>query len=106
MFAGSILGHHGTPLKVDWKNPVTLRGTVKEFLLETPHARLFIEVKGENGKIVNWTLEGGPVRGFIFSGFTEDTLPAGQAVTVIAYPSVTGGSAGQLFSITLPDGKK
>ena len=106
MFAGSIQGHHAIPLKLDRKNPVTLRGTVKEFRLENPHASLFIDVKDDNGKTVNWTLEGGPVRGFVLMGFTEDTLPAGQAVTVIAYPSVAGGPVGQLFSITLPDGKK
>jgi hypothetical protein len=106
IFAGSIHGHHATPLKVDRKNPVTLRGTVKEFLLRNPHATLFIDVKADDGKIVSWTLEGGPVRGFILSGFTESTLPSGQAVTVCAYPSVTGGPQGQLLSIVLPDGKK
>lgn len=106
MFAESIQGHHETPLKVDRKNPVTLRGTVKEFVLQNPHASLSIDVKDENGKTVTWTLEGGPARGFVFSGFTEATLPAGKAVTVVAYPSVTGGHVGLLFSITLSDGKK
>lgn len=102
----SIGGHHSTPLKVDRKNPVTLRGTIKEFLLENPHASLLVDVKDESGKIATWTIEGGPVRGFVLMGFTEATLPHGQAVTVLAYPVVGGGNTGQLFSITLPDGKK
>jgi hypothetical protein len=107
IFTGSsILAHHTTPLKVDRRNPLTLSGTVKEFRLQNPHASLFIQVKGENGRAVDWTLEGGPVRGFVLTGFTEATLPAGQSVVVVAYPSVSGEPVGQLFSITLPDGKK
>ena len=104
--AGSIEAHHATPLKVDRKNPVTLNGTVKEFRLQNPHASLFINVKDAKGKLVEWTLEGGPVRGFILTGFTEEVLPPGQAVVVIAYPSVAGEPVGQLFSIVLPDGRK
>ena len=106
-FSTTSLGrHHSISIKVDRKNPVTLQGTVRQFLLENPHARLVVDVKDANGKITTWTIEGGPVRGFVFMGFTEATLPPGQAVTVVAYPVVGGGLTGQLFSITLPDGKK
>jgi hypothetical protein len=103
---GSTQAHHAIPLKVDRKNPVTLNGIVKQFRLQNPHASLFLTVRDENGKSVDWTLEGGPVRGFVLMGFTEETLPAGQSVLVVAYPSVEGNRVGQLFSITLPDGKK
>jgi hypothetical protein len=106
LLAASIHAHHAIPLKVDRRNPVTLTGTVKEFRLQNPHASLFINVKDEKGKTIEWTLEGGPVRGFVLTGFTEETLPAGQPVVVIAYPSVTGDRLGQLFSIELPDGRK
>ena len=106
MFAGPLDGHHSTPLSVDRRNPVTLRGKVTEFALRSPHASLSIDVRGENGEFVNWTLEGGSIRGFIFTGITPATLPPGQEVTVVAYPSVTDAQVGQLSSITLPDGRR
>jgi hypothetical protein len=106
IFAGSLHGHHATPLSVDRRNPVTLRGTVAEFALRSPHASLTVDVRDDSGEVVEWTLEGGSIRGFIFTGFTPATLPVGQEVTVVAFPSVTDVHVGQLSSITLPDGKR
>ncbi len=106
IFSGSLDGHHSTPLSVDRRNPVTLRGTVTEFALRSPHASLYIDVKDEGGEVLNWALEGGSIRGFIFTGFTPATLPVGQEVTVVVFPSVTEALAGQLSSITLPDGRR
>ena len=106
IFAGPAGAHHSTPLSVDRRNPVSLQGAVTEFRLLSPHASLYIDVTDDHGRTVNWALDGGPVRGFILTGFTAETLPVGQEVTVIAYPSVTGAAEGELFSITLPDGRR
>ena len=59
IFSGSLDGHHSTPLSVDRRIPVTLRGIVTEFALRSPHASLYIDVKDEGGEVLNWALEGG-----------------------------------------------
>ena len=104
--AGPLFAHHGTRISYDRENSITLEGTVTEFMLRNPHASVFIDVKDEDGNVVNWALEGGTIRGFINDGFNRTTLPVGQEVTVVVFPSKAGVPVGQLDSITLPDGRR
>src|SRR5438105_15657950 len=86
--ASSVFAHHGTGISYDLThNPITIKGIVTEFRWANPHVSVFIDVKDENGKIVNWALEGSGIPAYLEKGFSRNTLKAGMEVSATVYPS-------------------
>jgi len=57
--AATASAHHAFSAEFDAKMPVTLQGTVTRIEMVNPHGWIFIDVKGPDGKIVNWAIETG-----------------------------------------------
>lgn len=106
--AGQLFAHHGTGISYDLANsPITLKGTITEFRWANPHVSIFIDVKDEKGKVVNWSIEGSSISGYARAGFNRNTLKPGMEVTALVYPSkVKGNPAAVVAKITLPNGKE
>ena len=51
-----LSAHHSTTM-YNMANPTTVTGTVKRFEWTNPHAYIYLEVKGEDGKMVEWEVE-------------------------------------------------
>jgi len=51
------LAHHSFAAEFDRSKPVTLTGTVTKVEWANPHARFYIDVKDETGKVNNWDFE-------------------------------------------------
>jgi hypothetical protein len=73
--------HHAVLAKFDDSKPVTLRGTVTMLDWKNPHAHLFINVQ-EKGGLVNWAIELESPIDLERSGWTAESLRAGDVVTV------------------------
>jgi len=103
-----LFAHHGTGISYDLThNPITIKGTVTEFRWANPHVSVFIDVKDENGKIVNWALEGSGIAAYLEKGFSRNTLKAGMEVSALVYPSkIKGQPSGVIAKITRPDGQE
>ena len=55
--------HHSFAAQFDRSKPITLVGPVTKLDWINPHARIFMDAKDPNGKIVNWEIElGAPAR--------------------------------------------
>jgi len=110
LVAGShrALAHHGTGISYDMVHPpITLKGTVTEFRWKNPHVAVFMDVKDEKGKVVNWGLEGNSIVNYARLGFSATTLKAGDQVTALVYPSkVPNTPAAVIAKITTADGKE
>ncbi len=100
-----LLAHHGTAVKYDQANKVTLKGAVTEFVYKNPHVEIGLDVKDPGGKVAHWSVEAVGVYYWSKSGWTKDSLKAGDAVTLVVAPSKAGTPAGELYKITLADGK-
>ena len=50
-----------------------------------PHSWFHIDVKGPDGKVVSWLVEGGSPNQLIRMGVTKNTVPAGTVLVVDAY---------------------
>src|SRR2546428_10852717 len=48
-----LFAHHGSAM-FDTGKKVTLKGTVKEWVYVNPHCLLTLDVKGEDGQVVQW----------------------------------------------------
>jgi hypothetical protein len=98
-----LFAHHGAASILAGK-PVTLKGTVKAWLWSNPHCLLTLDVKGEDGKVVQWVVETQAPSSIYPSGYRKDSFKPGDAVTVTVEPVKTGGPNGRIAQVVLADG--
>lgn len=95
--------HHSFAM-FDNAKEVELEGTVKEFQWTNPHSWIQLTVV-ENGKPVEYSIEGSSPNGLARRGWTRNTLKAGDRVKLKMHPLKDGSKGGSFMSATLPDGK-
>lgn len=96
--------HHSTAL-YDFKQSLTLKGTVRSFQWANPHNYLQLVVTDAKGKQVEWSIEAGTPATATRQGWTKDVVHAGDKVTVVVAPMRNGKPDGTIKTITLPNGK-
>ena len=94
--------HHWFPGGSD--QGIMLKGTVTKLDWINPHARLFVDVKGENGKVVNWRIETGSPNALVMRGWTRDSLKPGDRVTIEAFLLKSSPNFAVARSVVLPNG--
>ena len=103
--AAPILAHHAFSAEFDQSKPIKLSGEITKLEWTNPHAWLFIDVKGPDGKVVNWRLEMGAPNALLRAGWSRSDIKPGTAVTVSGFLARAGGSVGNAFQVRLPDGR-
>ena len=101
-----VLAHHAFAAEFDSTAPVKLRGTVTKMEWINPHSWIYIDVKGPDGKVVNWMVEAGAPNALLRRGFTKDSLPEGAEILVEGYRAKGGAPRANGRDITFADGKK
>jgi hypothetical protein len=101
-----VLAHHSFAAEYDAAKPVTLTGTVTKVEWMNPHARFYIDVKDNAGKVTNWEFELGSPNGLMRAGWTRNSLKQGDSVTVSGSLAKDGSNLANARSVTLADGKK
>ena len=104
--AAPAWAHHAFAAEFDANKQVKLRGTVTKMEWINPHAWLYIDVKGQDGAVVNWAIELGPPNALIKRGWTKKDVPAGIELIIEGYQSKDGAMRANGRDITFPDGKK
>jgi hypothetical protein len=100
----AALAHHSFAM-FDAGKEMTVSGTVERVEYANPHVWLVINVPNEQNEDVVWELEGGNLMGLYRAGWYEDTVKAGDAVTVQLHPRVDGDPGGAIMTVTQADGK-
>jgi Family of unknown function (DUF6152) len=100
-----VFAHHGGS-DYDQNHPMTLKGTVTEFNWVNPHCQIFVDVKDDKGKVVNWAIETLAPAVLKRAGWSRETLHVGDEVTITFAPSKRGTPVGILRKAVLPDGKE
>ena len=101
-----VLGHHSFAAQYDRNKPKTLVGAVTKLDWINPHARIFIDVPDEKGKMINWEVELGPPAILMRNGWTRAALPVGAKVTVAGSLAKDGSNLLNAMTVTLADGKR
>ena len=98
--------HHSFAAELDANRPITLQGAVTKVEWINPHTWIHIEVKGADGKAVEWMIEGGTPNTLLRRGINKNSLPAGTLIVVDGYQAKNGSNRANGRDISLPDGKK
>jgi hypothetical protein len=98
--------HHSFAAEFDANKHVTLRGRVTSVEWINPHVWIHMDVKGEDGMVVNWMVEGGPPNALLRMGWTKNSLPEGLEIVVDGYQAKDGAARANGKDLTFPDGKK
>jgi hypothetical protein len=102
---GPLWAHHGAS-DYDTKNLKTLKGIVTEYYWANPHCQIFLDVKDDSGKVVNWGIETLAPAVLRRAGWGPQLLKPGEVVTVTIAPSKKGTPVGMIRKIVLPGGKE
>jgi hypothetical protein len=70
-----------------------IEGSVRVFKILNPHGALIVNVTNEAGATEGWLIELSPAAQLAREGWTDDSLSAGDAVTVSIFPSRTPNRA-------------
>lgn len=100
------IAHHSFAAEYDAAKPITLTGTVTKVEWMNPHARFYIDVKDESGKMTNWELELGSPNGLMRRGWTRRSMKEGDVVTVQGSLAKDGSSLANARTVKLGDGRQ
>lgn len=98
--------HHSFAAEFDGTQPITLRGVVTKMEWINPHGWVYIDVKGDDGKVVNWATETGGPNALIHRGLRKTDFPVGIEVIVHGYRAKNGTPTANAKTLTLPDGRQ
>ena len=100
-----MLAHHSFAAEFDGSKRVTLTGVVTKMDWVNPHAYIYVDVKGDDGVVVNWAIETGAPNALYRQGWRKDDLKAGDTVTLEAFLAKDGSRTGDARTVKLPDGR-
>ena len=104
--AAPAWAHHAFAAEFDQTRPLKLKGTVVKWEVTNPHSWIHMDVKGDDGKVVTWMIEGGSPNNLYRLGFTKDSLPPGSEILVEGYQAKDLSTRAVGKSVTFSDGRK
>jgi len=103
--AAPLLAHHAFSAEFDQSKPIKMSGEITKLEWTNPHAWLFVDVKGSDGKAVSWRFEMGAPNALLRAGWSRSDIKPGTAVTISGFLARAGGPVGNAFQVRLPDGR-
>jgi len=100
-----LAAHHAFSSEFDEKKPVKLKGSVVKMEFTNPHAWIYIDVNGPDGKVVRWSIECGAPNALLRRGFTPRSLPPGTEIIVTGYRAKNGSPRANGEDLTYADGR-
>ncbi|HTS32281.1 MAG TPA: DUF6152 family protein [Bryobacteraceae bacterium] len=107
VLTNQAVAHHNMTALYDFNDRVSLQGTLTKVDWRNPHTYLTVEVKGSDGAVETWLVEGPPpsfyrIRDFGKADF-DDTI--GKTVKVELSRSRDKSRSGLIRTLVFPNGK-
>jgi len=101
-----VWAHHSFAAEYDSSKTVSLTGQVTKVEWMNPHARFYMDVKDDAGKVTNWEFELGSPNGLMRRGWTRNSLKEGDVITVSGSMAKDGSKLANARTIKLSNGKE
>jgi hypothetical protein len=100
-----LWGHHSFAAEFDGTKAVRLRGALTKIEWTNPHSYFYVDVKDEQGNVVNWGCEAGAPGALSRRGFKRGDIKLGDSIIVDGYLAKDGSHLIDARRVTLPDGR-
>lgn len=100
-----LLGHHSFAAQYDATKAIRLMGALTRIEWTNPHTYFYLDVKDEEGKVVNWGCESGSPGSLSRRGFKRGDVKIGDTIVVDGYRAKDGSHLIDARRVTLPDGR-
>src|SRR5215831_1378650 len=101
-----VWAHHAFSAEFDVSKPLTLKGTLSKWEMINPHSWFHIDVKGSDGTVIEWMIEGGSPNTLICLGVTKNTVKVGTELTIEGYQAKEGINKAVGRNFVLADGTR
>ena len=99
------LAHHSFAV-YDHTRTITIRGTVTKFQWTNPHGFIELDVPQGDGTVKHYSVELTSINMMQRVGWRSNMIKAGDKVTAIVAPLLSGDPVGLGLEVTLADGTK
>ena len=82
--------HHSFSSEFDINQPVKLVGVLTKLDWVNPHGFIYLDVKGSDGKVVNWAVETGGPNALLRRGVRKTDFVIGTKITVQGFKAKSG----------------
>ena len=96
-----VVAHHSFSAEFDASAPIRLTGAVTQVKWMNPHTYLYLDVKDDAGKTVNWRFEMASWNSLMHQGWTRSSMMIGDVVTVVGWRAKDGANFGNARSMTI-----
>jgi Family of unknown function (DUF6152) len=104
-----LSAHHSFQAEYDDQKPITLTGKVTKVSPDNPHGWIYLDVKNDKGRVINWALELPPPNVLQRNGFDTSVYKAmeenHEEISVTAFQAKDGGKHAWAAGLTRSDGK-
>lgn len=97
--------HHSFAAMYDPAKPIRLVGKLVKVEWVNPHSNFVLEVKGKNGQVTTWSVEGAGPGTLSRRGFNKGDVRIGDTLIVDGYLARSGKRVIDGQRVTLPDGR-
>lgn len=100
-----VIDAHHSVAQFDMVHITTVSGTVTQFEWSNPHSYIYLDVKGDNGRVVKWLTEMRSVPNLSRAGWNHSTLKPGDTIIAHGHRAKDGRAFMVIDRVELPDGR-